>query len=124
MRGWAGIGIPAGLSAGRRAFHKPRMTGTVPPARNAGSEPKAPGPNGRPEIASLPFERAIEELEGIVQRLEQGNVALDESVAIYERGEALKRHCEALLQRAEARIHKITLSPDGAPSGTTPLDPT
>ena len=124
-----GIGGRAGLSARGNAFHKPSMTGTVPPARGAGqeprpAEPKTPAPNGRPEIASLPFERAIEELEGIVQRLEQGNVALDESVAIYERGEALKRHCEALLQRAEARIQKITLGPDGAPSGTAPLDPT
>jgi exodeoxyribonuclease VII small subunit len=117
-------GMPTGLSADHPSFHKPTMTGSSPssaPRPGATEAAKAPV---RPEVASMPFERAIEELEGIVQRLEQGNVALDESVAIYERGEALKRHCEALLQRAEARIQKITLGPDGAPAGTAPLDPT
>lgn len=73
-------------------------------------------------IADLPFEKALAELEGIVQRLEQGQVTLDESVTIYERGEALKRHCETLLQHAEARIQRITLGPDGRPAGTAPLD--
>lgn len=70
----------------------------------------------------LPFERALEQLEEIVRRLERGDVPLDESVAIYERGEALKRHCDALLQRAEARIQKITLGADGKAAGTAPLD--
>ncbi|MGB3282527.1 MAG: exodeoxyribonuclease VII small subunit, partial [Methylovirgula sp.] len=51
-----------------------------------------------------------------------GSVALEESIAIYARGEALKKHCEALLQSAEQRIEKITLGPDGKPSGTEPLD--
>ncbi|HZB36772.1 MAG TPA: exodeoxyribonuclease VII small subunit, partial [Beijerinckiaceae bacterium] len=50
-------------------------------------------------------------------------VPLEESIQIYERGEALKRHCESLLKRAEARIEKITLSPSGQPTGTAPLDP-
>ena len=76
-----------------------------------------------PDIAALPFERALEELEQIVRRLERGEVPLEESIQIYERGEALKRHCESLLKRAEARIEKITLSPSGQPTGTTPLDP-
>ena len=70
----------------------------------------------------LPFERALEQLEEIVRRLERGDVPLDESVAIYERGEALKRHCEGLLQKAEARIQKITLGADGQAAGVTPLD--
>ncbi|MEH3116104.1 MAG: exodeoxyribonuclease VII small subunit [Methylorubrum populi] len=70
----------------------------------------------------LPFERAMEQLEEIVRRLERGDVPLDESVAIYERGEALKRHCEALLKRAEARIQKIAIGPDGRAAGTAPLD--
>ncbi|WP_232631663.1 exodeoxyribonuclease VII small subunit [Methylobacterium sp. Leaf118] len=70
----------------------------------------------------LPFERAMEQLEDIVRRLERGDVPLDESVAIYERGEALKRHCEALLKRAEARIQKIAIGPDGQAAGTAPLD--
>ena len=76
-----------------------------------------------PDIAKLPFEKALEELEQIVKRLERGEVPLEESIAIYERGEALKRHCEALLKRAEARIEKITIGPGGEAAGTTPLDP-
>ena len=75
-----------------------------------------------PEIATLPFEAAMKELEAIVDRLEKGHVALEESIAIYERGEALKAHCDALLKSAEARIEKITLSRDGKPTGTVPLD--
>ncbi len=74
------------------------------------------------DIPSLPFERALAELEEIVRRLERGDVPLEDSIAIYERGEALKRHCETLLKRAETRIDKITIGPDGQASGTTPLD--
>lgn len=73
------------------------------------------------EIATLPFERALAELEEIVGQLERGSVPLDESIRIYERGEALKKHCEALLRNAEMRIEKITLGPDGAPTGTEPV---
>jgi len=54
------------------------------------------------DIKQLPFERAIEELESIVKRLEEGKVPLEESITIYERGEALKRRCEELLRQAEA----------------------
>jgi exodeoxyribonuclease VII small subunit len=74
------------------------------------------------DIAALPFEKAMEELEAIVDRLEKGQVALEESIAIYARGEALKKHCEALLKSAEQRIEKITLGADGKPNGTEPLD--
>jgi exodeoxyribonuclease VII small subunit len=74
------------------------------------------------DIAKLPFERAIEELESIVKRLEEGKVPLEESVTIYERGEALKRRCEDLLRQAEARVEKITLDAQGKPAGTEPLD--
>ena len=74
-------------------------------------------------IAEMPFEAALKELETIVERLEKGDVPLDESIRIYERGEALKTRCEALLKAAEAKIEKITLGGDGAPNGTTPLDP-
>lgn len=75
-----------------------------------------------PAIDTLPFEKALEELEGIVRRLERGDVPLEDSIAIYERGEALKKHCEALLKKAEARIEKITVGPDGKAAGTSPLD--
>jgi len=74
------------------------------------------------DIAQLPFERAVEELESIVKRLEEGKVPLEESVAIYERGEVLKRRCEDLLRQAEARVEKITLDAQGKPTGTEPLD--
>lgn len=73
-------------------------------------------------IAALPFEKAMAELEAIVGQLEKGSVPLEESIAIYERGEALKAHCEGLLRRAEMRIEKITLGPDGSPASLEPLD--
>ena len=76
----------------------------------------------KPDIASLPFEAALAELEAIVDQLEKGAVALDESIRLYERGEALKRRCDELLQNAEMRIEKITLSADGAVKGVVPLD--
>jgi exodeoxyribonuclease VII small subunit len=74
------------------------------------------------DVAALPFEKALAELESIVQRLEGGNVALEESIQIYERGEALKRRCETLLREAEARVEKITRDAAGNATGTEPLD--
>ncbi len=74
------------------------------------------------DVRSLSFEKALAELESIVQKLERGDVALEESVAIYERGEALKRRCDELLRQAEARVEKITLDASGKPTGTEPLD--
>ena len=74
------------------------------------------------DIASLNFEKALAQLEEIVAKLESGKVDLEESIKIYERGEALRKHCEAKLAEAEARIEKIVLSPQGKPTGTTKLD--
>ena len=74
------------------------------------------------DVKKLSFERAIEELETIVKRLEDGKVPLEESVAIYERGEALKRRCEELLRQAEARVEKITTDSSGQAAGVAPLD--
>ena len=79
-------------------------------------------PDKHADIDALSFERAIEELETIVKRLEEGKVPLEESVTIYERGEALKQRCEHLLRQAEARVEKITLDASGKPAGTEPLD--
>lgn len=76
----------------------------------------------KPDIANMPFEAALAELERIVDQLEKGAVALDKSIALYERGEALKKRCDELLRSAEMRIEKITLSADGAPTGVAPLD--
>ena len=78
--------------------------------------------NKNTDVSKLPFERAIDELESIVKRLEEGKVPLEESVAIYERGEVLKKRCEELLRHAEARVEKITLDANGKPAGSEPLD--
>ncbi len=76
----------------------------------------------QPKIADMNFETALAELERIVDQLEGGNVPLDKSIAIYERGKSLKDHCEKLLKDAEARIEKITLKSDGSAGGSEPLD--
>ena len=73
------------------------------------------------DIREMTFERALKELEHIVGRLERGDVELEESIAIYERGEALKDHCDRLLKQAEAKVEKLTLGPGGAPTGTEPF---
>jgi exodeoxyribonuclease VII small subunit len=78
--------------------------------------------NQNGDVAALPFEKALAELESIVQRLEKGDVALEESIQIYERGDALKRRCEVLLREAEARVEKITRDASGRAVGTEPLD--
>jgi exodeoxyribonuclease VII small subunit len=75
-----------------------------------------------PDIADMPFEKALAELESIVDRLEKGTVSLDDSIKLYERGEELKKRCDALLKNAEMRIEKITLAADGKPAGVAPLD--
>lgn len=74
------------------------------------------------DIATMPFERALVELESVVDKLEKGAVPLEESIAIYARGEALKKRCEELLKSAEQKIEKITLGANGKPTGSEPLD--
>ncbi len=75
------------------------------------------------EIQDFTFERALKELETIVGRLERGDVELEDSIAIYERGEALRKHCDKLLKQAEAKVEKLTLDQNGQPQGTEPLNP-
>ena len=75
------------------------------------------------DIKEMTFGRALKELESIVTRLERGDVELEESIAIYERGEVLKEHCDRLLRQAEAKVEKLTFAADGSPKGTEPLDP-
>lgn len=77
---------------------------------------------GNDDIAEMSFEQALEQLEKIVASLETGDVPLNRSIEIYERGEALKSHCETLLKAAEDRIEKIRLDRNGAAEGTDPLD--
>ncbi len=69
-----------------------------------------------PEIATMSFEEALAELEQIVKRLEAGSGKLNDAIASYERGALLKRHCEAKLREAQARVDKIVVGADGAPS--------
>ena len=75
-----------------------------------------------PDIAAMSFEQALKALEEVVRRLEGGEVPLDESIGLYERGEALRRHCQARLDAAQARIDRIVAGPDGKASATVPLD--
>jgi len=81
--------------------------------KNAGDIPS--------DIAKLSFEDALAQLEDIVRNLEGGDSALDDAIAAYERGAALKRHCETKLRQAQARVEKISLGPDGKPE-TAPAD--
>jgi len=79
--------------------------------------------NRHADVASMSFEQALGELEKILESLEQGNVALEESISQYERGEKLRDHCQRLLGAAEAKVEKIRLSASGQPAGVEPLDP-
>ncbi|MEJ1970566.1 MAG: exodeoxyribonuclease VII small subunit [Rhizomicrobium sp.] len=72
-------------------------------------------------VGQLSFELALRELEGIVSRLEQGEVDLEDSIALYERGQALKLHCESKLKAAESRLEKIVQGAGGA-TGSEPMD--
>lgn len=74
------------------------------------------------EISTLSFEDALKQLETIVRELEQGNVPLERSIDMYERGSALRKHCDQLLQAAEAKVEKIQLDRDGNAAGKTNLD--
>ena len=79
------------------------------------------GDGGEGDIASMSFEEAMRELEGVVARLEHGEATLEESIALYERGAKLRAHCEARLKDAEERVERITLQ-NGQPSGTVPVE--
>lgn len=68
------------------------------------------------------FEEALKALEEVVHKLESGDAPLDESIALYEKGQKLRSLCQARLDAAQARIEAIILGPDGAPQGTRPFD--
>ncbi|MEO0400098.1 MAG: exodeoxyribonuclease VII small subunit [Pseudomonadota bacterium] len=68
------------------------------------------------KLDGVPFEKALAELEEIIRQLESGGVELEKSIELYERGAALKAHCEAKLRSAEERIEKIVAAGDGAPA--------
>lgn len=73
-------------------------------------------------VAEMSFEEAMKALEGVVDQLERGDVELEQSIALYERGAALKAHCDAKLKAAEEKVDAITLDADGKPTGTTPVE--
>ena len=74
------------------------------------------------EIRNMSFEDAMKELEATVGKLEHGEATLEESIALYERGAALRAHCDAVLRQAEERVEKITLAANGQPNGITPVE--
>ncbi len=73
-------------------------------------------------ISEMSFEQAMKELETVVDKLEHGDVPLDESITLYERGAALKKRCEDELKRAEEKVATIKLDKDGNPTGTAPIE--
>jgi exodeoxyribonuclease VII small subunit len=74
------------------------------------------------DIARMSFEEALTALEGIVQQLERGDVPLDQSIGLYERGEALRSACQQRLDAAQARIERIVTAADGRATGTQAFD--
>ena len=73
-------------------------------------------------VSQMSFEDAMKELESVVSRLESGDVPLEDSIKLYERGAALKVHCQKKLAEAEEKVAQITLDGDGNPTGTAPVD--
>ncbi|KJZ26251.1 exodeoxyribonuclease VII small subunit [Tritonibacter mobilis] len=73
-------------------------------------------------VEEMSFETAMQELERVVDQLERGDVALDASIALYDRGSQLKKRCEDELKRAEEKVRAIAFDANGQPSGTQPLD--
>ena len=74
------------------------------------------------DIASLSFEQALAELEGIVQELESGQAPLERSIEMYERGAKLKAHCEARLEAARLKVEKIVVGPQGGAERAEPAE--
>lgn len=73
-------------------------------------------------VSEMSFEQAMAELEQVVGQLERGDVALEDSIKLYERGAELKKRCETKLKEAEEKVHTITLDGDGNPTGTKPAE--
>jgi exodeoxyribonuclease VII small subunit len=74
------------------------------------------------DISQMSFEQALAALEDIVKQLERGDVPLDQSITLYERGEKLRAACQSRLDAAQARIERIVTGADGVPTATQPFD--
>lgn len=72
-------------------------------------------------VAEMTFEEAMAELEAVVGKLEQGEVPLEQSITLYERGAKLKAHCDARLKAAEEKVEQIRLGENGTPDSTKPF---
>ena len=77
---------------------------------------------GETNVAEMSFEQAMGELEQVVSQLERGDVPLEQSITLYERGAELKKRCEAKLKEAEEKVAAITFDGVGTPKGTTPVE--
>src|SRR5688572_20469254 len=121
----------------RRRSLRPKPAKSTPPPRScpasrirSSAQPTldSPGRGGQAAkmdadpTSDLSFEAALQRLEEIVRLLEKGEAPLDQSIELYQEGDRLKRHCEARLKAAQARIEQIAFGADGKPSGTTPFD--
>ncbi|MDF1874057.1 exodeoxyribonuclease VII small subunit [Vannielia sp.] len=73
-------------------------------------------------VDDLSFEEAMKELERVVDQLDGGEVPLEDSIALYQRGDALRKRCDTLLKQAEEKVHALTLDAEGKPAGSQPLD--
>lgn len=96
--------MPSTLTAAARAVNAWRMSDTDP------------------QIAAMSFEEALRALEEIVRKLESGEVPLDATIDLYERGEQLRKHCQARLDAAQARIERVVTGANGEATGTQPFD--
>lgn len=74
------------------------------------------------QVSEMSFEEAMAELERVVNQLERGDVPLEDSIKLYERGAALNKRCEEKLKEAEEKVAAITLDGNGNPTGTTPAE--
>lgn len=74
------------------------------------------------KVDEMSFEQAMAELEQVVGQLERGDVPLEDSIKLYERGAELKKRCETKLKEAEEKVAQITLGSDGQPTGATPVE--
>ena len=74
-------------------------------------------------VSAMSFEEAMKALEEVVGRLEAGEVPLEDSIKLYQRGAELKAHCQKKLAEAEEKVAQISLDENGQPTGTTPVDP-
>jgi exodeoxyribonuclease VII small subunit len=98
------------------SWNAPREPPEASPEPASGAGPDAA------EAAAMSFEQALAELEKIVQDLERGQLDLEAAIQAYERGTALKEHCERKLKEAKLRVDRITLGPDGG-ARSEPMEP-